>query len=102
MLLIERKSLPNGSHRNQTCNFHHPFVIPEGWVRVPPALEAEAQSYLPFINLTFDPNNPNKLLSVSQGEIPIPELEPLPEPTETEKLRADIDYLAVLQGVELN
>ncbi len=32
---------------------------------------------------------------------PEPEPEPEPEPTELEQLRADVDYIAIMTGVEL-
>lgn len=38
---------------------------------------------------------------MTPGQVPEPEPAPEPEPTEAERLRADLDYLAVMTGVEL-
>lgn len=78
MLIIEITPLHNGAHRNQSGIFIRP---PGGWAVVPPALEAEAQTYLPFIDLTVEDG---KIIGVARGVIPEPEPEPAPEPTPQE------------------
>lgn len=96
MFIIEIAALENGAHRNQISSAKMP--VPNGWVEVPAELEAEAKSYLPFIELTVEDG---VLVAVAQGVIPEPEPVPEPEPTETEQLRADVDYIAIMTGVEL-
>lgn len=95
MLIIELQALANGSHRNQSGASLHP---PEGWAVVPPELEVEARRYLPFIDLTVESG---KIVGVDQGPVPEPEELPEPEPNETERLRADVDFLAAMGGVAL-
>lgn len=75
MLIIELTPLANGAHRNQSGPFMRP---PVGWAIVPPELEADAQEFLPFIDLTVEDG---KITAVAQGVIPEPEPEPEPEPT---------------------
>lgn len=50
----------NGAHENELIS----KIAPDGWVLVPPELEAEALSYLPFINLDIQDG---VLVGVSQG-----------------------------------
>lgn len=45
-----------------------------------------------------DNSDTNKINSVYEKHIPIPTTTP---PTEIEKLRADVDYLAIVTGVDL-
>ena len=92
-LIIEISELPNGAHRNQSGTFS---TAPEGWIMVPPELEAEALSMLPFINLTI---KDGKLTAVKQGVIPPPE--PPPPPPEPQPTVEDIIKLLCIQyGVE--
>lgn len=94
MLIIELTPQSNGAHRNQAGTFIRP---PDGWAVVPPALEAEAQSYLPFIELTIEDG---KIIGVAQGVIPEPEPEPEPEPDELTQTQLAVAELA--QVVEDN
>lgn len=68
----------------------------EGWVVVPPELEAAAQDCGGFCELTFDKQG--ALVGLTPTEKPAL---PDPEPTPAERLRADVDFLAALQGVSL-
>lgn len=88
MLIIEIAPQVNGAHRNQTGA---PVAeIPGGWAIVPEALEQEAVSYLPFINLTVADG---EITGVSQGTIPQPEPTPEPEPTaEDDLMEMAIDH----------
>ena len=95
MLMIELEAQANGAHRNQSGTLLHP---PEGWAVVPPELEAEARRYLPFIDLTVESG---KITGIGQGPVPEPAEPPAPEPTQAERLRADVDFLAAVQGVSL-
>ena len=88
MLIIEIAPQANGAHRNQTGA--HIAEIPSGWAAVPAELEAEAMSYLPFIDLTV---TDGQITGVAQGEIPTPEPEPDPGPTaEDDLLEMAIDH----------
>ena len=90
MTIIEIAPLENGAHRNQTSSY---VAVPEGWILVPPDLEAQAQSMLPFIVLDIEAD---ALIGVSQGTIapPEPEPEPTPEPDYSEFIRG------LMEGVQ--
>ena len=51
----------NGAHENELIS----KIAPDGWVLVPPELEAKARSLLPFINLHIEDG---VLVDVSAGE----------------------------------
>lgn len=98
MKIIEIKALENGAHRNQTGDFS---TIPEGWAVIPDNMETQN---FPFGEVTA--KEIDGIMTVtrwSAGVIPEPEptQEPEAEPTEMEQLRADIDYIAIMTGVEL-
>lgn len=92
-MIIKLEPYENGAHANQS---NTPKVIPDGWVAVPRHLEAEAMSYLPFIELTVEDG---VLTAVAQGTIPEPEPEPEPEPTaqdDTDAMLVDHEYRLTL------
>ncbi len=67
-----------------------------GWAVVPPELEEAALTSDGLLELTVDQRgNVTDLVPLPR---PAP---PDPEPTLEERLRADVDYLAVMMGVEL-
>lgn len=66
------------------------------WIVVPEELERKAKDSGGCCTLIFD--NDGNLTDIILLEKPAPQE---PEPTEEEKLRADVDYLAALQGVTL-
>lgn len=95
MQIIEIKSLPNGAHRNQTGDFS---IIPDGWAVIPDDMETEN---FPFGEVDIE--EIDGVITVTKwtpGLIPETE-EPEKPITEIEQLRADIDYLAIMTGVEL-
>lgn len=59
-MIIKNAENTNGSHDNMLAN----KIAPDGWVLVPPELEAEARSYLPFIDLDIQDG---VLVGVSRG-----------------------------------
>ena len=63
-----------------------------------PPPEREVWACLGWCDLTIEGG---KLTGITPGAIPEPEPAPEPEPTAEEQLRADLDYLAVMTGVEL-
>lgn len=95
MKIIEIKALGNGGHRNQTGNF---TSIPEGWAVIPDGMVLEN---FPFGKVTVE--EINNIMTVTKwvaGETP--EAEKIKQPiTEIERLRADVDFIAVMTGVEL-
>ena len=95
MLIIEIDALDNGAHRNQT--YHK--IIPDGWAVDRNNLCTENFPFGEVVAEEID-----GVMTVTKwtpGEIPEPEQEPKPEPTELEQLRADVDYIAMETGVEL-
>lgn len=95
MTIIEIKTLPNGGHRNQTGDF---MAIPEGWALIPDNIETPN---FPFGEVTA--KEINGVLTVTNWVAgTIPKVEESKRPvTEVEQLRADIDYIAIMTGVEL-
>lgn len=93
--IIEIKALENGGHRNQTGNF---TIIPEGYAVIPDDMETPK---FPFGEVTVEEiNGVMTVTSWTPGVIPEPE--PIPEPiNEVEQLRADVDYIAIMTGVDL-
>lgn len=96
MRIIEIKALDNGAHRNQTCD--EMITPPEGFAVVPDDMELDN---FPFGEVTAE--EIDGVMTVTKwvaGTIPSAS-ETVSEPTAMEQLRADIDYIAILSGVEL-
>ena len=91
--IIEILPLSNGAHRNQTGDFD---TIPEGFAEISVGLTVP--DTFPFVNITAVNG---VVTSITAGTVPEPEPTPTPAPKETEKLRADVDYIAVMAGVDL-
>ena len=95
MKIIEIKALENGAHRNQTSDI---AAIPEGWAVIPEDMVCEN---FPFGKVeTAEVDGVVTVTKWTAGEIPEQE-DPEAEPTEVEKLRADLEFLAIMTGVEL-
>lgn len=95
MRIIEIKTLENGAHRNQTGEFK---AIPEGWAVVPYDMETPN---FPFGKVKVE--EINRVMTVTKwtaNEIPEIEEPELPV-SEIEQLRADLDYISAMTGVEL-
>lgn len=93
MKIIEIITQENGSHRNQTGEF---LTIPEGWAVVPDDLVIEN---FPFGEVEVEEiDEVMTVTSWTPGTIPEPEPEPI---SEMERLRADIDFLSAMTGVDL-
>lgn len=99
MHIIEIKADTNGAHRNQEYN----GAIPPRWEGV--AFIREDVSTLenfPFGTPTVEEiNGVMTVTAWEAGEMPEPEPMPEEEPTDVEQLRADVDYIAIMTGVEL-
>lgn len=94
MTIIQIKPLESGQHPIQSQNHRKAVWLP-GYIEVPPHLEALAWASGGWCELTIEDG---KLVGVTPTEKPEP---PAPEPTEAERLRADVDFLAAVQGVSL-
>jgi hypothetical protein len=95
MQIVEIKALDNGGHRNQRGRFK---TIPEGWAVVPDDMTLDN---FPFGEIEVE--EINGVMTVTKW-IPgdIPEKKEVAEPVSAiEQLRADVDYIAVMTGVEL-
>ena len=95
MKIVEIAALENGAHRNHNGNFLAP---PNGWAVVPDDMETPN---FPFGSV--EAKKINGVMTVTKwtaGEIPETPEEEAPV-TEVEQLRADVDYIAIMTGVEL-
>lgn len=95
MRIIEIEKLSNGAHRNQTGGLN---TIPDGWAVVPEDMELEN---FPFGEV--EAKEIDGVLTVTKWTAgTIPEIEEPEQPvSEVEQLRADIDYIAIMTGVDL-
>lgn len=96
LTIIELSAREDGGHGLQSQS-HRTECWLEGWVAVPPHLEQAAWDCGGYCDLTLDEEG--ALVGLTPIVRPA---QPEPEPTETQQLRADVDYLAALAGVELN
>lgn len=95
MRIIEIIALPNGAHRNQTWSGS---IIPEGWAFIP---TSDIPESFPFVDIEVETiDGIPTVVKMTAKEMPkVEEVEPAP--SAMEQLRADIDYLAIMTGVEL-
>ena len=91
MTIIEIQPQSNGAHRNQTIQGG--MACPEGWAIIPSDVPIPAT--YPFVTLTVEGQT---VTGMEPGVMPEPET---PAPTETEQLRADVDFIAAMTGVSL-
>lgn len=90
--IVELIAMQNGAHRNQTTS----EFVPDGWAVIPEDMNLEN---FPFGSIVAQ--STNGVLTVTQwtpGTMPEDVSAP---PSELEQLRADVDYLAVMIGVEM-
>ena len=96
MTIIQISTIQNGQHPIQSQSGRSACWL-DGWIEVPAHLESAVWDTLGWCDLTIEDG---KLIDITPTERPEPD--PIvPEPTELEQLRADIDYLSVMTGVEL-
>ena len=86
----ENKYFEYQSHRVYPTNWNG-----DGWVAVPPEFEAIVMNNSPYLDLELDGDLITNVIALEKPP------EPPAQPTEEEKLRADIDFIACLQGVVL-
>ena len=97
MTIIQIEALDTGQHPIQSQSGRTACWL-EGWVEVPEHLESAVWDSLGWCDLDIQDG---VLVGITPTERPEPEPEPETPPTELEQLRADIDFLAAMQGVSL-
>ena len=96
LTIIELQAREDGGHGVQSQSGREACWL-EGWVAVPEALAETVWNCGGYCDLELREGvlvgvTPRERPEVEHGE---------PEPTETERLRADLDFLAAMQGVTL-
>lgn len=95
-MIIKIEPFENGGHANSS---YVPKIIPDGWARVPDNMVLEN---FPFGEIIVEIiNGVPTVTKWIPGTIPEPEQEPEHTPTEMERLRADVEFIAIMTGVEL-
>ena len=94
MTIIQIAPLENGLHPVLSQSHRRVCWLP-GYIEVPPHLEAAAWDSGGWCELDI---REGRLVGITPTEKPEPST---PEPTEAERLRADVDFLAAVQGVSL-
>ena len=95
MNIIEIKALENGAHRNQSSNSI--LLVPEGWAVIPDGMETPN---FPFGDITTEKvDGVMTVTSWTAGIIPEVTAEEPVSPME--RMRADIDFIAAMKGIEL-
>lgn len=96
MTIIELATREDGGHGLQSQSGRSVCWL-DGWIEVPANLEADVWAAVGYCDLQIEDG---KLVGITPTERPEPE--PVAQtPTELEQLRADVDYLAIMSGVEL-
>lgn len=96
-MIIKMETLASGQHPIQAQSGRTSCWL-EGWVEVPDHLEAAVWDTMGWCALDVQDG---VLVGITPTERPEPEPEPPAPPTELEQLRADIDFLAAMGGIEL-
>ncbi len=97
LTIIEIEAREDGGHGLQSQS-HRTECWLEGWVAVPPQLEKAAWDCRGYCQLDIQDG---VLVDLTPGQAPEQAPAAEMEPTELERLRADVDYLAIMTGVEL-
>ena len=97
MTIIQIEALDTGQHPIQSQSGRTSCWL-DGWVEVPEHLESAVWDSLGWCDLDIQDG---VLVGITPTERPEPEPEPETPHTELEQLRADIDFLAAMQGVSL-
>ena len=95
MRIIEIKALANGAHANQTVDGN--FSVPSGWAVIPGDMSTPN---FPFGEIEV--KNIKGIKTVTKWlPIEMPEIKESKAINPIEQMRADIDYIAAMAGVEL-
>lgn len=89
MQIIEIKVLDNGAHNNQTSNAI--TAPPPGWAEIPAGMEVPKT--FPFVDIKVEGNVVTKMTA---GVVPEPEPTAEPEPTQLDRLEAQVAYTAMM------
>lgn len=95
LTIIEEKARPDGGHGVQSQSHRRECWLP-GWLAVPEELTQAVWDCGGYCELTLDKEG--RLTGITPTQRPQP---PEEEPTEEERLRSDVDYLAAMTGVSL-
>ena len=95
LTIIELEARPDGGHGLQSQS-HRTQCWLEGWVAVPEELTEAVWACGGYCDLELDQKG--ELTGVTPRARPVPEEQP---PSEEEKLRSDVDYIAAMTGVAL-
>lgn len=104
--MIEVVALPNGAHRNQT--YHG--TLPEGWALIPedlatpatfPFVEVEVEEVVHYKGPVEEGQEPETytvltVVSMAEGIMPEPTPEPVPNPTQLDRIEAQVTYTAMM------
>lgn len=96
MRIVEIAALSNGAHRNAEGKFS---IVPDGWAVIPESMNVEN---FPFGELVAQ--EVDGVMTVTfwkPGTMPEHKSKEEQSVTAIEQLRADVDYIAVMTGVEL-
>ena len=88
MKMLQIKALDNGAHNNQT--FHN--ILPEGWAVIPDSMECEN---FPFGEIEAEEINGVMTVTKWTAGI-IPESESKVEPTQLDRIEAQVVYTAMM------
>lgn len=95
LTIMELTAREDGGHALQSQS-HRTESWLEGWVAVPKELETAVWDCGGYC--TPELNEAGELVGLTPTERPVSKED---TPTETERLRADVDYLAALVGIDL-
>lgn len=88
MTIIEIAALENGAHRNQSGTF---ATIPDGWAIIPESVEIP--DTFPFVIPAVEGQVVTALLP---GVVPDPAPDSEPEPTQLDRIEAQVTYTALM------
>ncbi len=98
--IVNTVPLSNGAYQNQNGNVP---AIPDGWIVIPNEFLAIWEQYKPFVTITVEDgaitsmvDNPDARTAQKATDAAY-----VPDPTAEEKLRADVDYIALMTGSDL-
>ncbi len=97
MMIIKIEATEAGLHYYETQS-HRTECWLEGYVEVPEGIENDVKKCGGYCDLVVENGTLKRL--VARPDL-IPKKETGIEPTQVERLRADIDFLALMTGVEL-
>jgi hypothetical protein len=95
MQMIKILANDNGSHDNQTIH----GALPDGWAVIPTDMECEN---FPFGKVEV--KEVNGVMTVTKwtaGEMPVPEPAPEAEPTQMDRIEAQVTYTAMMTDTML-